>query len=906
MSKPLTTLQPAGPGTVGAIDEAEICTTLADYHGEQGRMVIGMAVRPYLDTMVLTPTEVIHNAKALKALIDQGPLVEVAVSKVVTVQARLPGHEPKARRQAIQTAISETTARARVAQVAFAALPKGRSPVDAVLAAGGARTPTGDAEYDLRVAVTLELAEQRTWVAKLDRLIQLFQDDRDERLSSVVDGVIGDVLVSNAATQELLGAMLVPGLVLAKLCDMLFGRVAMEASGPNRIGVLNGLFRQGKLPQARGMVLERIRRQLRAPQPLGRGAADQEAELLRGLMGHLVTPAGLTGGGPMADALTIRYSRRLEQGGASAYRRSIVGLSETTPDLIGRIHYLAAVSTVPTAERHMGEIVDALDAALGNELLVENMIVHTPDMALIQQALAGAVAALRASGLPEDSRRRIAGRAEFIVDEFAKRGRLAQRLRQIEPMLRRRTIRLAELACSGLVREEGALPLLRQHIMEIVRQPQFQAELATGQSDDIAQAEVRRLYDLLDKLRQAPPPSPCRAETQTQTQFIQPQLVQPATAVQPVPSRHGRRPAASATSALTTPAPVPRATPARPTAEPAGTASVVQVAERPSGPGGALCPNCFSPRGGPDGCRDCGYPARCENRNGIHLMPGTALLGRYMVGRILGQGGFGATYLGWDDRLQVKVAVKEYYPANLISRVPGGLRVMPFSDEHAGSFASGLSKFLDEARLLARLRDVKEIVSVQDFFEENETAYLVMELLEGRTMKKYVAECGGRIDARRTLTILSPIMKALQSVHEQGLIHRDISPDNIFLTSGGERKLLDFGAARHSAGQAAGMTVILKPGYAPPEQYSQDGKQGPWTDVYAMCATTYQALTGKAPPDATSRFMNDKVPKLSEAGVIVPPAFEKVLLAGLSMRWQERPQSMRELQRAMCGTLSAA
>jgi len=895
VSKPSPTLQPAGPGTAGAIDEAGLCTTLAEYHGEQARMVIGMAVRPYLDTMVLTPTEVIHNAKVLKALIDQGPLVEVAVSKVATVQARLPGHDLKARRQAIQTAISETTARARVAQVAFAALPKGRSPVDAVLASAGGRTPTGDAEYDLRVAVALELAEQRTWGAKLDRLIQLFQGDRDERLTSVVDGVIGDVLVSTAATQDLLGAMTVPGVVLAKLCDMLFGRVTMEATGPNRIGVLNGLFRQGKLLVARGMVLERIRRQLRAPQPLGRGAADQEAELLRALMGHLVTPAGLTGGGPMADALTIRYSRRLEQGGASAYRRSIVGLSETTPDLIGRIHYLAAVSTVPAAERHMGEIVDALDAALGNELLVENMIVHTPDTALIQQALAGAVAALRASGLPEDARQRIAGRTEFIVDEFAKRGRLAQRLRQIEPMLRRRTIRLAELACSGLVREEGALPLLRQHILEIVRQPQFQADLATAQSDDIAQAEVRRLYDLLDKLRQAPPPSPCQAQPQTQ-------LLQPATVAQPSPPPRARRPTASATSAPTTPAPV--------RLEPAGAAPAMQgampVAERPFGPSGALCPNCFSPRGGADGCRDCGYPARCENRNGIHLMPGTALLGRYMVGRILGQGGFGATYLGWDDRLQVKVAVKEYYPANLISRVPGGLRVMPFSDEHAGSFSAGLSKFLDEARLLARLRDVKEIVSVQDFFEENETAYLVMELLEGRTMKKYVAECGGRIDARRTLTILSPIMKALQSVHEQGLIHRDISPDNIFLTSSGERKLLDFGAARHAAGQAVSLTVILKPGYAPPEQYSQDGKQGPWTDVYAMCATAYQALTGKAPPDATSRFMNDKVPKLSETGVIVPPAFEKVLMAGLSMRWQARPQSMRELLRAMSGTLSAA
>ncbi|MBP2290603.1 serine/threonine-protein kinase [Azospirillum rugosum] len=900
----MPTLQ-AGP--VGAFDEADICTTLADYHAPQSRIVIGAALRQYLDSMVLTPTEVIHGAKALRQLLDQGPLVEVAVGKIATVQARTPGHDPKSRRSAIQDAIAETNAKARVAQVAFGTLPKGRPPIDAVLAGGPGRSPTGDASYDLRVAISLELADHRTWSAKLDRLIELFQGDADARLSAEVDGVIGDILCSVAATQELFGAALPPGGLLVRLCDTMFGRVPMEAMGPNRTGILNGWFRQGKLPVARSMALDRIRRQLRAPQPLGRGTADQEAELLRVLSGHLLTPMEVMGGGAMADALTVRYSRRLEQGGASAYRRSIVGLSETLADLMARIHYLAAVSTVPAAERHMGEIADALDAALGNELLVENTIVQTPDTPRFQQAIAGAVAAIRASGLPEETRVRIAGRTEFIVDEFAKRGRLAQRLRQVEPMLRRRTIRLAEIACSGLVREEGALPLLRQHILEIVRQPQFQTDLVTAQHDELAQAEVRRLYELLDQLRQAPPPSPCQPAPQPQSQSRpEPPASRPRPAESaPVSSRPSQRstaPRPGTHTALTAPAPgvAPAAArgPAAPSpAAPSPTAS--------SSADAAMCPSCFGRTVVQGMCRGCGYPKQSDNRNGVHLMPGTVLLGRYRVGRVLGQGGFGATYLGWDDRLRIKVAVKEFYPANLISRVPGASGVIPFSDEHARSFAAGLSKFLEEARLLARLRDVKEIVSVQDFFEENDTAYLVMELLEGRTLKKYVAECGGRIDARRTLTILAPIMKALHAVHEQGLIHRDISPDNIFLTTGGERKLLDFGAARQAAGQDSSLTVILKPGYAPPEQYSHDGRQGPWTDVYAMCATTYQALTGKAPPDATSRFMNDKVAKLSECGVSVPPAFESVLFAGLSMRWQERPQSMRHLLRAMTGTLDA-
>lgn len=892
MSRPLSTPQgSASTGTAGGLDEAELCHSLAEFHGEMGRVVIGMVLRNYLDSQVLTPTEVIHSNKLLKPLLDQGQLAESAIVKVAMVQARLPGQDQKARRMAIQKAIDETSAKARVAQVAFNSLPKGRSPVDAVLAAAGKGTPTGNADYDLRVALALELSELRTWAAKLDRLIELFQGDRDERLSAAVDGAIGDVLASVGATLELFGASLLTGELMLALCDTMFGRVPMEAMGPKRIGVLNGWFRQGKLPRARAMALERIRRQLRAPQPLLRGAAQPEAEALHRLLAHLLTPAGVVGGGPMADALTVRYSRRLEQGGASAYRRSIVGLGDAQADLIRRVHFFAAVSTVGAADRHAGEIVDAIDAALGNELLVENMVLQTPDLALTEQMLAGAAAALRASGLPEADRARLAGRAETVVDDYARRGGLMQRLRQIEPVSLRRTIRLAELACSSLVRDEGALPLLRQQIVDIVRQPGFQTDLATAQGDEMAQAEVRRLYELLDRLRQnrpAPSLSASAPVTDGGSGGVS-------------AARTGR----TAPTAPTAPTPRQRATPAPPPSADHTVATMMVPTSAPAGPPPSLvaCPSCFALKPAQGACRECGYPTRMDNRPGLHLAPGSVLLGRYKVGRVLGQGGFGTTYLGWDDRLRVKVAIKEYLPTNLVSRVPAAANVAPFSDEHARSFSVGLTKFLEEARLLARLRDVKEIVSVQDFFEENATAYLVMELLEGRTLKKYVGESGGRVDPKRTLTILSPIMRALQAVHEQGLVHRDISPDNIFLTASGERKLLDFGAARQTASQEANLTVILKPGYAPPEQYAQDGKQGPWTDVYATCATVWYALTGKAPPDATSRFMSDKVPRLAELGAAVPPAFEKALLSGLAMRWQDRPQSMRELLRALNAAL---
>lgn len=891
--EPKAAQKPAA-ATFGSLDEAEVCQTLAEYHGPLGRTVMGIVLRQHLDSLILTPTEVIHSFKHLKALLEQGTLVENALIKVTAAQSRSSGQDARARRMAIQNAMVETQNRARAAQLAFAELPKSRPMVEQVMAMEADATPTGDFAYDLRVGLSLDLATLRSWAGKFDRLNQLLQWDRDERLAAAIDGCFADILASPAAVQELHGAPMTPGSMATALCELVLGRTTMGSMlGPNRVGLLNAMFRQGKLPQARAAVLDRIRRILRTPQPLGRGPAD-DAQVLKAVMGHVLTREGVVGDAAMAEALAMRYARRLEQGGATAFRQSVLAIAETQGDLFARLHYLIAVAASPTGEKLRPDIVEAMDAALGNELLIENVIVQSPDLDLTRRCIVGAIEAIGRSPLLDEVRLRLAERLGNVVDDFTKRGKLVHRLRQVEPVLRRRVIRLAELATSGLVRGDGAYPLLRQHILEIAKQPQFQLELSGQQGSDVAQAEVRRLFELLERLRQAPPPSgltlPVAAlRAAAAARPLDPSPVTVAT-VETAP-----------TVVPQSPQPQPQPAPSVPAAAPAATSA-------PARPAASMlpetrCPSCFEQKAAEAPCGVCGYPQRSDGRPGIHLTPGTALQTRYCVGRVLGQGGFGATYLGWDDRLHVKVAVKEYYPANLISRVPGSTSVVPFSDEHAKGFTAGLAKFLDEARMLARLRDVKEIVGVQDFFEENGTAYIVMELLEGGTLKKYIAESGGKLDARRVLAVMAPIMKALQTVHDQGLIHRDISPDNIFLTATGERKLLDFGAARHAAGQAANLTVILKPGYAPPEQYSQEGKQGPWTDVYALCATVYCALTGKPPPDATGRFMNDNVPKPSTVGAQVPAAFEKVLMNGLAMRWQDRPQSMKDLLKAFTGAM---
>lgn len=909
----------AAPAMGGGIDDAELCQTLADFHGTSARVVMGILLRPYLDAQVLTPTEVIHHAKHLKAVIDQGQTVENALIRVATVQARLPGQEQKARRAALNDAVAQTTAKARAAQLAFAGLARGSGPVEAVLAMPAGRTPTGDLDYDLRAALALDLADHRTWPGKIDRALDLLRADREGRLTGAIDAVLADVLTSPPAVQALFAQpSMVPGAMLSQLCAMVLGATAgVSSSGADRSVVLNGLFRQGRFPEARFAVLERLRRFLRTPQPLGRGAAAEEAELLKLLLPHILTPTGVIGEAAMAEAVTLRYSRRLEQGGASAFRRSVVGLAETQADLFVRLHYLAAVSRCALADRHQGEIVAALDGALGNELLVDSALVQASDPERLRGLMVSAAAAIRGASLPAEDKARVSGRLERLADDSARQGRLFARLRQIESAPRRRVIRLAELACSGLLTESGGLTAVRAHIMDTVRQPQFQAELRAQGQSDLVQMEVRRLLELLDRLRQLGP-EPATMQAPSPMQAPPPMPASPP--MRPNPVRPASPPPSAVHAVATTVAAPVQASPVQASpvkagpvrAGPSSDASEMAATVALTAPGMAAspadvagrCPNCLAEKTGPD-CAACGYPATQENRAGIHLMPGTALMGRYHTGRLLGQGGFGATYLGWDDRLHVKVAIKEFYPANLISRVPGSPRVVPFSDIHAEGFAMGLGKFLEEARTLARLRDIKEIVVVQDFFEENATAYLVMELLQGRTFKRYLTESGGAVDAKRALAILGPIMRALQQVHDLGLIHRDISPDNIFITTAGERKLLDFGAARHAASRGASLTVILKPGYAPPEQYSPDGRQGPWTDVYALCATLYGALAGKTPPDATSRFMTDVVPKLSDYGVTVPPAFERVLIAGLAMRYTDRPQSMRELMKAFSAALGA-
>ena len=252
-------------------------------------------------------------------------------------------------------------------------------------------------------------------------------------------------------------------------------------------------------------------------------------------------------------------------------------------------------------------------------------------------------------------------------------------------------------------------------------------------------------------------------------------------------------------------------------------------------------------------CPNCGYIDGTPPEEAIHMEPGTILYDRYIIGRVLGYGGFGVTYIGWDGRLEQKVAIKEYLPGEFSTRMPGRSQITVFNGDKSEQFHDGLRKFVEEAKRLAKFQNEPGIVKIFDSFEENETAYIVMEYLDGETLTSYLKR-NKTIPGDQAVEMLTPLMESLQVVHEEGLLHRDIAPDNVFLTKDGQVKLIDFGASRYATtSHSRSLTVIIKPGYSPEEQYRSRGDQGPYTDVYALAATLYKMMTGKTAPDAMER-----------------------------------------------------
>jgi hypothetical protein len=318
------------------------------------------------------------------------------------------------------------------------------------------------------------------------------------------------------------------------------------------------------------------------------------------------------------------------------------------------------------------------------------------------------------------------------------------------------------------------------------------------------------------------------------------------------------------------------------------------------------CMACLQPRGGAAVCPACGFDESKAEHSPRHLPLRTVLAGRYLIGRVLGEGGFGITYAAWDLTLANRRAIKEYFPDDAAHRADG-VSVAARSRSTRALYDEGLERFLTEARTLEKFQDEPGIVQVRDFFPANGTGYLVMGFLEGRTVKALLEEHGGRFDYAVALPLLLPVMDALQKVHDSGLLHRDISPDNLMITLNRQVRLLDFGAAKSLVSDRSRSTgSVFKKGYTPYEQYLEDARLGPPTDVYALAATLWRMLTGRVPPGALERRQADTLEPPSALGVAMPPAAEQALMRALAIEPQHRPATVREFRQALVDAGTAA
>ena len=307
-----------------------------------------------------------------------------------------------------------------------------------------------------------------------------------------------------------------------------------------------------------------------------------------------------------------------------------------------------------------------------------------------------------------------------------------------------------------------------------------------------------------------------------------------------------------------------------------------------------LCDFCFSPIGSDGVCRYCGLNHNTYKIDAGLLVPGTNLNGKYIIGRLLGRGGFGATYLAYSSALNKRVAIKEYLPIGIVYRGKNESNITIVSEDKKQVFDKGASRFFEEAKTISRFNKNPNVVSVYEFFYANDTVYYSMEYLEGTDLKKFIDYKGGKLSVEESMTIIKNICNALIIVHSTQTLHRDISPDNIYICKNGDVKLIDFGAAKQVlSDEQHSYSVVVKQGFAPAEQYSKKGRQGVWTDIYALGATLYYMLMGTVPADAIDRTENPELDFDSR----LPHARELLAIINKCMepRISDRYQSVVEL-----------
>lgn len=490
------TLRDDTPVRIVAIEDAPPkCDVPNQYYAMPSRMVMNRLFRHYFDKTFVTPTEIIHNYRELKRIQDKDTLVPSAIDRVAALQTRDGDQDARARREDIFRHVDQMTVRARDA--ANMKLPKLNGCfADLRRKVSALADKDDDRDFLALVALSRELVTVRDWAGKLDRLCRLAVGESDPHVLEMVDGVIADVLGANVV-QELLGWQPGLGHAIMRLLDLADGILPTDGSEIAEIAsMLTRLLRERKLPASRLCLQDRALRQLRSANPLYRNDPAKEKDTFAKVAARLITSTGMVCGPDAAAALTTRYTRMVEEGGAVGRRAAIAGTFGAMPDRATGMIYLAELAGSPYVDEHLRDIVDLTETVCAARRIGDLCRRDLSPKDRMQRAT-NVFAATRASRLPEAVRTRVMKHIDEVLERFLIEEKIIERLDHHESPLRDRAMRLVQFCASGVLPDGKALALARERIVQLLRQPDFDAHFVEGASDGRAAQQMLRDFHLL-------------------------------------------------------------------------------------------------------------------------------------------------------------------------------------------------------------------------------------------------------------------------------------------------------------------------------------------------------------------------------------------------------------------------
>ncbi|MBI3445153.1 MAG: hypothetical protein HY055_07295 [Magnetospirillum sp.] len=487
-----------GPIRIAPIDSVpEKCESPDDFMGPDSRNVVNRIFRNYLDKAILTPTELMHNYKELKRLQEKDSLVPSAVDRVAQLQTKDSDQDSRSRGQEIFKTIDDISARAR--RVENIKLPKLDGRFSDAMREIRAQASGEDADYLAMVLLSRDLINARSWVGKLERLCKLAIDDPDPHAVEMLDGVIADVLGSNVV-QEILGYQPGLGSAICRMFDLADGKFPTEKSEAGESAeILNRLFAEHKLPISRACLLDRAHRQIKSPNPLYRNEAGKEMDEFKHLVERVLTPTGLIAGSETAEALTIRYSRQIEAGGAAGRKAAVNGMFRTLPDRATGLLYLSDLAGSAYGAEATADIAELLDYVIAARHLGDFCLRSLPPKDKMMRATL-AHKTVAASTLPPPVKEKVCNFIDTMLEAYVVTEQIVEKLDHPDSHLRDRAVRLVQFCAAGVLPEGKAMTRARQRILALLRQPNFDAHFIDGFTDATkAQNALRDFHILLVK-----------------------------------------------------------------------------------------------------------------------------------------------------------------------------------------------------------------------------------------------------------------------------------------------------------------------------------------------------------------------------------------------------------------------